>query len=63
MRLTLPHTQAEARITAEVCWCNPAGSAGLEFVQVPTLVKEQLTSWLAARLENYLLEENAALRR
>jgi CheY-like chemotaxis protein len=63
LRLTLPHTQAEARITAEVCWCNPAGSAGLEFVQVPTLVKEQLTSWLAARLENYLLEENAALRR
>lgn len=62
LRLTLPHTQAAAKISAEVCWCDPAGSAGLEFVQVPALVKEQLVSWLAARLEEYL-PEDAALRR
>src|SRR5271155_1263059 len=63
LRLMLPHTQADAKITAEVCWCNPAGSAGLEFVQVPASIKEQLVSWLAARLEDYLREETAALRR
>jgi len=54
LRLTLPHTQAAAKITAEVCWHNPAGSAGMEFIQVPGAVKEQLVSWLADRLEEYL---------
>jgi hypothetical protein len=34
----------------------------LEFVQVPASIKEQLVSWLAARLEDYLREEAAALR-
>jgi hypothetical protein len=34
----------------------------MEFVQVPAAVKEKLVSWLAARLEDYLREENAALR-
>jgi len=63
LRLTLPHTGAAAKINAEVCWCDPAGSSGLEFVQVPPKVKEQLTSWLAARLEEYLPEEAAARRR
>jgi CheY-like chemotaxis protein len=63
LRLTLPHTQVAAKISAEVCWCDPAGSAGMEFVQVPALVKEQLVSWLAARLEEYLPEETAAPKR
>jgi CheY-like chemotaxis protein len=62
LRLLLPLTQADAKITAEVCWCKPTGAAGLEFVQVPASIKEQLVSWLAARLEDYLHEENAALR-
>jgi CheY-like chemotaxis protein len=62
LRLLLPLTQTDAKITAEVCWCKPTGSAGLEFVQVPASIKEQLVSWLAARLEDYLHEENAALR-
>src|SRR6202451_860177 len=25
LRLLLPHTQADAKITAEVCWCKPTG--------------------------------------
>jgi CheY-like chemotaxis protein len=62
LRLTLPHTPAGAKINAEVCWSNPAGSAGLEFVQVPAPVKEQLVSWLAARLEEYLPGESALKR-
>jgi CheY-like chemotaxis protein len=62
LRLLLPLTQTDAKITAEVCWCKPTGSAGLEFVQVPASIKEQLVSWLAARLEDYLREESATLR-
>ena len=63
LRLTLPHTQTPAKITAEVCWCDPAGQAGMEFVQVSSAVKEQLVHWLAARLEEYLPDETAALKR
>jgi len=62
LRLTLPHTRADATITAEVCWCNPAGSSGMQFVEVPSRCKEQLVSWLADRLEEYLQRETAALR-
>jgi CheY-like chemotaxis protein len=63
LRLTLPHTQVEAKIGAEVCWCDPAGSSGMEFVQASSSVTEQLISWLASRLEEYLHEETAALKR
>jgi CheY-like chemotaxis protein len=63
LRLTLPLTHAQAAITAEVCWCNPAGASGMEFIQVPAPVKEQLRSWLAARLEEYLPEGATALKR
>ncbi len=63
LRLTLPHTQTAAKITAEVCWCDPAGQAGMEFVQVSPAVKEQLVHWLAARLEEYLPDESSALKR
>jgi CheY-like chemotaxis protein len=63
LRLTLPLTNAAAAITAEVCWCNPAGASGMEFIQVSAPVKEQLRSWLAARLEEYLPEGAGALKR
>jgi CheY-like chemotaxis protein len=54
LRLTLPLTQSASKINAEVCWRDSAGSAGMEFVQVSASVKEQLVSWLATRLEEYL---------
>jgi hypothetical protein len=57
LRLTLPGTQVTPRMNAEVCWSDTAGRVGMEFVQVPRLLKEQLVSWLAARLEESLLEE------
>jgi len=63
LRLTLPLTHAPAAITAEVCWCNPAGASGMEFIQIPAPVKEQLRSWLAARLEEYLPAGATALKR
>ena len=62
LRLTLPHAEVASQISAEVCWFDPAGSAGMEFVQVPPAVKEQLVSWLGARLEEYLPEDPALQR-
>jgi CheY-like chemotaxis protein len=63
LRLTLPLTHAAVAITAEVCWCNPAGASGMEFIQVSAPVKEQLRSWLSARLEEFLPEGSATLKR
>lgn len=57
LRLTLPDPPISAKISAEVCWRDGAGAAGLEFVEVPVRVKEQLTSWLSARLEESLQGE------
>jgi c-di-GMP-binding flagellar brake protein YcgR len=52
--LTLPGTDVTTKINAEVCWRNDTGSAGMEFVNVSMAVKEQLASWLADKLEQYL---------
>ncbi len=57
LQLTLPNSSVNAKISAEVCWRNNEGGAGLEFVQVPVGVKEQLKSWLGMRLEESLHEE------
>jgi len=57
LRLNLTDPPVSAKISAEVCWRDSAGAAGLEFVEVPAHVKEQLTSWLSARLEESLQGE------
>jgi len=59
LRLTLTDPPVAAKISAEVCWHDGAGAAGLEFVEVPVHVKEQLTTWLSARLEESLQGEAA----
>ena len=57
LRLTLPGSEVTARIQGEVCWSDNAGRVGVEFVQVPRLVKEHLVAWLMQRLEESLPEE------
>lgn len=57
LRLTLADPEVSAKITAEVCWRDNAGSAGLQFVAVPVQIKEQLTAWLAVRLDESPQEE------
>jgi hypothetical protein len=61
LQLTLPSPAVSAKISAEVCWRDNKGGAGLEFVQVPVGVKEQLKSWLGTRLEE-TLHEDAVLK-
>lgn len=57
LQLALPGPPVSAKISAEVCWRDNEGNAGLEFVQVPAVVKEQLKSWLGERLEESLHAE------
>jgi CheY-like chemotaxis protein len=57
LQLTLPGPPVSAKISAEVCWRDNEGNAGLEFVQVPAVVKEQLKSWLSGQLEETLHAE------
>ena len=59
LRLTLPDPDVSAKISAEVCWRDEAGSAGLQFVGVPVQIKEQLTAWLTLRLDQSLRQEAA----
>jgi DNA-binding response OmpR family regulator len=54
LKVTLPDTASAARINCEVCWADETGRVGLEFVQVPASVVEQLQSWLGDRLEECL---------
>lgn len=58
LRLTLPDPPVSAKISAEVCWCNAAGAAGLQFLEVPLRVREQLIAFLGVRLEESLQEES-----
>ncbi len=62
LRLTLPGAQVFMRVSAEVCWSDKAGKAGIEFVAVPRLLKEQLVSWLTIHLENHMVQEAAVTR-
>lgn len=57
LRLVLPGREAAIKLNAEVCWSDNAGRAGLEFLRVQTLVKEQLVSWLSDRLDELLVAE------
>jgi ActR/RegA family two-component response regulator len=54
LKLNLPDAASAVRINGEVCWADETGRVGLEFVQVPRTVAEQLQSWLGDRLEEFL---------
>jgi DNA-binding response OmpR family regulator len=54
LKLALPDTDSPVRINCEVCWTDETGRIGLEFVQVPASVVEEVQSWLADRLEECL---------
>jgi CheY-like chemotaxis protein len=62
LRLTLPGAQFVMKVSADVCWSDHTGKAGVEFVAVSRSLKEQLVSWLSSYLENHLQEEAVAMR-
>jgi CheY-like chemotaxis protein len=54
LKLTLPGTESAAKISSEICWADDTGRVGLEFLQIPARVVEQLQAWLSDRLEECL---------
>jgi CheY-like chemotaxis protein len=52
--LMLPGSEVGAKINAEVTWREDDGTGGLEFVNVPLALKEELAIWLGDKLEEYL---------
>jgi len=51
LRLCLPDTADFLTLTADVCWTNAEGKAGVEFQQMLPSVKKRLQNWLAARFD------------
>jgi CheY-like chemotaxis protein len=54
LKLKLPGTENAEKISTEVCWADDKGRVGLEFLQVPARIMEQLQKWLSDRLEEHL---------
>jgi len=51
LRLCLPDAADFLTLTADVCWTNAEGRAGVKFQQVLPSVRERLQNWLAARFD------------
>lgn len=51
LKFCLPHTDVEIEIEAEIAWADGKGVAGLRFREVTQEIKQQLESWLDARIE------------
>jgi CheY-like chemotaxis protein len=43
-------TGESARMTADVCWADDKDRVGVEFVEIPSVVRERLRTWLFERL-------------
>ena len=54
IRLRMPGKNDFVDLTAEVCWTDPAGRAGVQFMEISSTVAEALASWLLQRLEEMM---------
>lgn len=54
IRLRMPGKQEFVDLTAEVCWTDPTGRAGVQFMEISRTVAESLASWLLQRLEEMM---------
>lgn len=51
LKFCLPHTEVEIEVEAEIAWADGKGTAGLRFHDIGSEVRQQLESWLDARIE------------
>lgn len=51
LKFCLPHTDVDIEVEAEIAWADGKGVAGLRFREVTQEIKQQLESWLDARIE------------
>jgi c-di-GMP-binding flagellar brake protein YcgR len=50
LSLDFSGTGESARMSGEVCWADDNGRVGVEFVEIPSVVRDRLRTWLFERL-------------
>jgi CheY-like chemotaxis protein len=51
LRLRVPGTTEDLTLSAQVCWANSEGLAGVKFLSLLNSAAQQLQNWLSARFE------------
>jgi CheY-like chemotaxis protein len=60
VRFNLPGNQTRFVVQSKVCWSDPSGRTGLQFLNLPVPQKTELQGWLSHRLEEVLPEAVAS---
>ena len=60
VRFNLPENQTRFVIQSKICWSDPTGRTGLQFLNLPLPQKTELQGWLSRRLEEVLPEAVAS---
>src|SRR5579863_569142 len=60
VRFNLPDNQTRFVIQSKICWSDPTGRTGLQFLNLPLPQKTELQGWLSRRLEEVLPEAVAS---
>jgi CheY-like chemotaxis protein len=50
LRIELPGLEEALAMSADICWTNANGRAGMQFVEVPPKLAERLQLWLSERM-------------
>jgi DNA-binding response OmpR family regulator len=56
VRFSLPENQTRFVVPSKICWSDPTGRTGLQFLSLPVPQKTELQGWLSRRLEEVLPE-------
>jgi CheY-like chemotaxis protein len=60
VRFSLPENPTRFVVQSKICWSDPTGRTGLQFLNLPVSQKTELQGWLAHRLEEVLPEAVAS---
>ncbi|MGA7379713.1 MAG: PilZ domain-containing protein [Terriglobales bacterium] len=60
VQFKLPENQTRFVIQSKICWSDPTGRTGLQFLNLPLAQKTELQGWLSHRLEEVLPEAVAS---
>jgi len=60
VRFKLPENPTRFVVQSKICWSDPTGRTGLQFLNLPLARKTELQGWLAHRLEEVLPEAVAS---
>jgi DNA-binding response OmpR family regulator len=60
LRFSVPENQTRFVVQSKICWSDPTGRTGLQFLNLPAPQKTELQGWLSHRLEEVLPEAVAS---